>query len=134
MKFIEEFKAFALKGNVMDMAIGVIIGGAFGKIVSSLVNDIIMPPLGWLIGDAKFSELSVVLEEATETTEAVTWNYGMFIQNCVDFLLIALTIFIAIKAVNKMMRKKTEEPAPEAPAEPTTTEKLLAEIRDALKK
>ena len=134
MKFIEEFKAFALKGNVMDMAIGVIIGGAFGKIVSSLVNDIIMPPLGWLIGDAKFSELSVVLEEATETTEAVTWNYGMFIQNCVDFLLIALTIFIAIKAVNKMMRKKEEEPAPEAPAEPTTTEKLLAEIRDALKK
>ena len=134
MKFIEEFKAFALKGNVMDMAIGVIIGGAFGKIVSSLVNDIIMPPLGWLIGDAKFSELSVVLEEATETTEAVTWNYGMFIQNCVDFLLIALTIFIAIKAVNKMMRKKAEEPAPEAPAEPTTTEKLLAEIRDALKK
>ena len=133
MGLVKEFKEFALKGNVMDMAIGVIIGGAFGKIVSSLVSDIIMPPLGWLIGDMKFNELSVVLKEATEEAEAVTWNYGAFIQNCVDFLIIALCIFFIVKAINKLTAKKAEEPAPEAPAEPSAEEKLLTEIRDLLK-
>ncbi len=131
--FVKDFKEFALKGNVMDMAIGVIIGGAFGKIVASLVDDIIMPFVGWLVGGIDLSALKVVVPAAIEGTEPATINYGMFIQTCIDFLIIALSIFLAIKMIAKMSRKHKEEEAA-APAEPSATEKLLAEIRDELKK
>ncbi len=124
MGFIKEFKEFATRGNVMDMAVGVIIGGAFGKIVSSLVDDVIMPLVGTIVGN-NFSELTVEINGATV-------NYGTFIQNIVDFLIIAICIFVMIKAVNKLTRKKAEEPAPEP--EPTKEETLLTEIRDLLKK
>lgn len=140
-KFFQEFKEFAMRGNVVDMAVGVIIGGAFGKIVTSLVNDIIMPGIGVLTGGANFSEFKFVLKQAVVdgTTQdiitpevAITW--GAFVQTVVDFLIIAFCIFLAIKVMNKMMRKKEEEPAPapEAPAGPTQ-EELLTEIRDLLK-
>ena len=137
MKFIEEFKAFALKGNVIDMAIGVIIGGAFGKIVSSLVNDIIMPPIGLLAGGINFKNLCLVIKKAHvdpatgKTIEAITLNYGNFLQTTVDFLLIALFIFLVIKFMNKLKRKKDKTPPP--PAKPTKEEILLTEIRDILK-
>jgi len=121
--FIKEFKEFAVKGNVMDMAVGVIIGGAFGKIVSSLVDDIIMPVIGSLTGGIDFKELAVTVGDANI-------KYGSFIQNIIDFLIIAFCIFMMIKAVNAVTRKKEEEPAP---AEPTAEEKLLTEIRDLLK-
>ena len=132
--FVQEFKEFALKGNVVDMAVGVIIGGAFGKIVSSLVNDIIMPPIGVLTGGVDFKDLKTVLVEATEEAEAVTLNWGMFVQNVIDFLIIAISIFCIIKMMTRLSKKK-EEPAP-APAEPEPTkeEVLLTEIRDLLKK
>ena len=129
-KFIEEFKAFAVKGNAVDMAVGVIIGGAFGKIVSSIVDDIIMPPIGYLIGGVNFSDLKVVLPAIIEGQESATINYGNFIQTLIDFLIIAFCIFLMLKAINKLMPKK-EEPA--APAGPTQ-EELLTEIRDLLKK
>ncbi len=150
MGFLQEFKTFALKGNVVDMAVGVIIGGAFGKIVTSLVNDIIMPPLGNLLGGKNFADLAYTLQErVTEVVdgaevvvqEEVLWKYGSFLQTCVDFLIIAISIFVVIKVINKLtsLRKKEEEAAPEpapAPApepEPTKEEVLLAEIRDLLK-
>ena len=123
--FIEEFKAFALRGNVMDMAVGVIIGGAFGKIVSSLVDDVIMPVIGVLTGGVDFSKLSLMVGDAEV-------KYGMFIQNIIDFLIIAICIFSMIKVMNSISAKKKEEPA--APAEPSNEEKLLSEIRDLLKK
>lgn len=139
MGLLKEFKEFAVKGNVIDLAVGVIIGGAFGKIVSSFVNDVIMPPLGLLIGGVDFKQLKLVLKDETvdaagETVAAVTLNYGMFIQNVVDFTIIAFVIFMAIKGINTLNRKKEEAPAPAAPPEPTHTEKLLEEIRDLLKK
>ncbi len=140
MKIIDEFKAFALRGNMIDMAVGIIIGGAFGKIITSLVNDIIMPPLGLIIGGINFKDLSYVLREAVMDPDgkilqpALTFNYGSFIQNVFDFLLIALAIFMAIKAMNRL-RNKQEEPAPPpAPPLPTNEEKLLTEIRDLLKR
>ena len=141
MAFFKEFKEFALKGNVMDMAVGVIIGGAFGKIVTSFVNDILMPPVGVLLGNTDFSSMKVVLKDAvpaTDTTpaiEAVTWNYGNFIQTCVDFAIMALCIFMMIKMMNRMMKsKEAEAEAAPAPApEPTAEETLLTEIRDLLK-
>ncbi|MBP5381472.1 MAG: large-conductance mechanosensitive channel protein MscL [Bacteroidaceae bacterium] len=139
MGFIKDFKEFALKGNVVDMAVGVIIGGAFGKIVTSIVSNIIMPPIGVLLGGVDFTELKVTLKEAVtegETvTEAVTLNYGQFIQDVVDFLIIALCIFLMIKGITKLTAKK-EEPAPEEPAAPAapTQEELLTEIRDLLAK
>lgn len=141
-KLLKEFKEFAVKGNVMDMAIGVIIGGAFGKIVTSLVNDLLMPLVGALIGNVDFTKLSATLRaprlnEAGEVIgEAVTLNYGNFIQTTVDFLIVALCIFGVIKLVNKAtsMVKKQEEEAPAAAPEPTAEEKLLTEIRDLLKK
>ena len=133
-KFLTEFKEFAMKGNVIDMAVGVIVGGAFGKIVSSLVDNVIMPVIGWMIGGINFSDLKYVITEATETDPEASIGYGLFIQNCVDFLIIAFSIFLAIKAVTKLSRKKEEAPAPEAPAEPSAEEKLLTEIRDLLKK
>ncbi len=132
MSFMSEFKEFALKGNVMDMAIGIIIGGAFGKIVQSLVNDIIMPFVGNLIGGVNFSDLAYTLQEKTETAEAVLINYGSFIQTIIDFLIIALAIFVAIRIMNRLQKAKEEE-AEEAPAAPTQ-EELLTEIRDLLKK
>ena len=142
MGFLNEFKAFALKGNVMDMAVGVIIGGAFGKIVTSLVNDVIMPPIGLIVGGVDFSDLKLtlkqqVLDAAGEVlTPAVTWNYGAFLQQVVDFTILAFCVFMMIKMMNRLtIKKKEEEPAP-APApepEPTKEELLLAEIRDLLK-
>lgn len=133
-KFIDEFKAFALKGNVMDMAVGVIIGGAFSKIVSSLVSDIIMPPLGLLIGGLNFTDLVLTLKPAEEGVAAVTWNYGNFLQTTFDFLIIAMSIFLAIKGINALRKKHEETPAPAAPPAPSAEEKLLTEIRDLLKK
>lgn len=141
MGMLKEFKEFAVKGNVIDLAVGVIIGGAFGKIVASFVNDVIMPPLGLLLGGVDFKDLKIylkdgVLNDAGEVvTDAVTLNYGMFIQNVVDFTIIAFVIFLAIKGINRMKRK--EEAAPEAPAPPpapTKSEILLEEIRDLLKR
>lgn len=139
-KFLNEFKEFAMKGNVMDMAVGVIIGGAFGKIVSSLVNDLLMPLVGALIGNVDFTTLSTTLREAvmdgeTVVKPAVVLNYGNFIQVTVDFLIVAFCIFAVIKAINAM--KKKEEPAPaepEAPAPKPDDVVLLEEIRDLLKK
>jgi large conductance mechanosensitive channel len=137
MSFIQDFKAFALKGNVVDMAVGVIIGGAFGKIVTSVVNNIIMPPIGVLTGGVDFTDLKVILKEAEGEAEAVTLNYGQFIQDVVDFLIIAFCIFLMVKGISALNRKKEEEAAAAAPApapEPSAEEKLLTEIRDLLKK
>ena len=131
MAFLKEFKEFAIKGNVMDMAFGVIIGGAFGKIVSSMVNDILMPPIGALIGNTDFTQLKIVLKKAVEGGEPLTWNYGNFIQQCVDFTILAFCIFMMVKMMNKLIKKKEATPAP-APA-PSKEEQLLAEIRDLLK-
>ena len=142
MGFLQEFKAFALKGNVMDMAVGVIIGGAFGKIVTSLVNDVIMPPIGLVVGGVDFSDLNLPLKQAVTDaagevlTPAVTWNYGAFIQQVVDFAILAFCVFMMIKVMNRLMKKKEEEapaPAPAPEPEPTAEEKLLTEIRDLLK-
>ena len=150
MGFIKDFKAFAMKGNVVDMAVGVIIGGAFGKIVTSVVNDIIMPPIGLLVGGVDFKDLKLILQEGQEeilneagevitpAVAEVTLNYGNFLQQTFDFLIIALSIFIMIKAITKLTEKKKKEeaPAPAAPApapEPSAEEKLLTEIRDLLK-
>jgi large conductance mechanosensitive channel len=141
MGFFKEFKEFALKGNVMDMAIGVIIGGAFGKIVTSLVNDILMPLVGALIGNVNFTTLSATLrapklnEAGDVVAEAVTLNYGNFIQVTIDFLIVALCIFAVIKLINKAtsLVKKPEEEVPAAAPEPSAEEKLLTEIRDLLK-
>lgn len=132
MSLIKEFKEFAVKGNVIDMAVGIIIGGAFGKIVSSFVADVVMPPIGVLLGGVDFAKLSLTVKEATETTEAVKVNYGMFLNTIIDFIIIAFVIFMVIKAMNKMKKKEEEKPA--APPAPTKQEVLLTEIRDLLKK
>ena len=136
-KFINEFKAFAVKGNAVDMAVGVIIGGAFGKIVSSIVNDLIMPPIGWLIGGVNFSDLKITLpaEKIADGIElqAATINYGRFIQNLIDFVIIAFCVFLLVKGINKLANKKQEKPAPTPAPEPSAEEKLLAEIRDLMK-
>lgn len=113
MKLLDEFKAFAIKGNMVDMAVGIIIGAAFGKIVSSLVSDIIMPPIGLLLGGVNFTDLKLVMKSATETDPAVTWNYGNFIQVGIDFLIVAWAVFMIVKGINSM--KKKEEAAPSAP-------------------
>ena len=130
MGFIKEFKEFAMKGNVMDMAVGVIIGGAFGKIVSSLVDDILMPLIGVVTGNIDFTKLQFAFGEGDL---AATLKYGNFIQNTVDFIIVAFCIFLMLKGINKLNRKKEEPAAPEAPKGPTQ-EELLAEIRDLLKK
>jgi len=132
MGMMKEFKEFAMKGNVMDMAIGIIIGSAFGKIIASLVSNVIMPPIGILLGGVDFSSLSIVLKEATETAEAVTLNYGMFINTVVDFTIIAFAIFMVIKGINSAKKKEEEKPA--APPKPSEEVLLLQDIRDALKK
>ncbi|MEM1089331.1 MAG: large-conductance mechanosensitive channel protein MscL [Pseudomonadota bacterium] len=131
MALIKEFKEFALRGNVMDMAVGIIIGAAFGKIVSSLVKDVIMPPIGVAMGGVDFSNLAITIQEATEEAEAVVISYGAFIQTVVDFFIVAAAIFVAVKVMNNLKRK--EEEAPAAPPEPSEEVKLLTEIRDALK-
>ncbi len=137
--FLQDFKDFAMKGNVVDMAVGVIIGGAFGKIVTSIVNNIIMPPVGVLTGGVDFTDLKVTLKEAVVegeevVSEAVTLNYGQFIQDVVDFLIIAFCIFLMVKGIAKLNRKKEEAPAPEPDPKPSNEEVLLTEIRDLLKK
>ncbi len=132
MSMLQEFKEFAIKGNVVDMAVGVIIGGAFGKIVSSLVTDVVMPPIGVLIGGVDFSKLALTLQAATATSPEVVISYGKFIQTVVDFIIIAAVIFMAIKSINSM--KKKAEQAPAAPPAPPPQEVLLTEIRDLLKK
>jgi large conductance mechanosensitive channel len=134
MKIISEFKAFAMKGNAIDMAVGIIIGAAFGKIVSSIVTDIVMPPIGLLVGGVRFSDLKVVMKAATETSPAVTLNYGNFLQVTFDFLIVAFAIFMVIKAMNAAKRKEAAPAAPPAPPAPTKEEILLTEIRDLLKK
>ena len=159
MGFIKEFKAFAIKGNVMDMAVGVIIGGAFGKIVTSLVNDILMPPISALMGNTDFSDLKVDLsairraistasdavvntvtgggEEVAEAVAEVApiyWNYGAFIQQCIDFFILAFCVFLMVKMMNKLVKKEEAKPAAPAPAPaPSKEEVLLTEIRDLLK-
>jgi len=132
MSMIQEFKEFAIKGNVVDMAVGVIIGAAFGKIVSSLVTDVVMPPIGVMVGGVDFSKLSLTLQAATATAPAVVISYGRFIQTVIDFTIIAVVIFMVIKGINKMKRKA--EAAPATPAAPPAQEILLTEIRDLLKK
>lgn len=135
--FLEEFKAFAIRGNVIDMAVGVIIGAAFGKIVSSVVSDFIMPLIGLFIGGVNFTELKWVLKAAEvgadgqETVAAITLNYGNFLQTTFDFLLIAFSVFMLIRVINKLVRKNEEQPA--APASPSKEEQLLTDIRDLLK-
>jgi large conductance mechanosensitive channel len=131
MSIVREFKAFAMKGNMIDMAVGIVIGAAFGKIVASLVADVIMPPIGLLLGGVNFTALKLTLKAATENAEAVTLNYGTFIQTAVDFLIVAWAIFIVVKGINAMKRK--EEAAPSAPPQPSKQEVLLAEIRDLMK-
>lgn len=131
MSLINEFKAFAVRGNVVDMAVGIVIGAAFGKIVSSFVDGVIMPPLGLLIGGVDFSDLAIVLKEAVGEAPAVVLRYGAFIQTVVDFVIIAFAIFMAIKAINHLKRKEAE--APSAPPAPSKEELLLTEIRDLLK-
>lgn len=143
MSFLKEFKEFAMRGNVVDLAVGVIIGGAFGKIVTSVVNDILMPPIGVVLGGVDFKDLKLVIKDAQSAiiengaevqsaAEAVTINYGTFIQSIVDFTIVAFCIFIMIKGINKLKKPEVVE-APAAP-EPTNEEKLLTEIRDLLKK
>lgn len=155
MAFFKEFKEFALKGNVMDMAVGVIIGAAFGKIVSSLVNDILMPPIGALIGNTDFSKLRLDISkirdvtsgamnavgdavgtgggEAAAAAEPIYWNYGAFIQQCIDFAILAFCVFLMVKMMNRLMDKKKPAPAPAPEPVPTEEEKLLTEIRDLLR-
>ena len=130
---MSEFKSFAMRGNVVDMAVGIVIGGAFGKIVSSFVADVLMPPIGLLLGNVDFSDLAVTLRGAAEGVEAVTLRYGVFIQTIVDFVIIAFAIFMVVKAMNSVMKKEEEAAPPPAPPEPSKEEVLLTEIRDALR-
>ena len=137
-KFINEFKEFAVKGNAVDMAVGVIIGGAFGKIVTSIVNDIIMPPIGYLIGGVKFTDLKAELPALNNegvALEPVTINYGNFLQTTFDFIIIAFCVFMLVKGINSLAKKKKkeEEAAPAPPPQPSKEEVLLTEIRDLLK-
>ena len=131
-KFMHEFKEFAMRGNVLDMAVGVILGGAFGKITTSLVNDVFMPLIGTLIGGVDLGKLNIVLKPATDTAEAVTLGIGTFLTTIIDFVLVAFVIFLMIKTINRFHKKKEEDPKPEEPKGPTT-EELLTEIRDLLK-
>jgi large conductance mechanosensitive channel len=136
MGLIKEFKKFAMRGNVVDMAVGIIIGAAFGKIVSSIVNDVIMPPIGLLLGGVNFTDLKIIIKEgstdsAGAVVEAVSLNYGTFLQTVIDFVIIAFVIFMLIRVMNRFKKKEEEKPA-EAPV-PTAQEVLLTEIRDILK-
>ena len=131
MSILKEFKEFAVKGNAVDMAVGIVIGASFGKIIASMVADLIMPPIGVLVGGVDFTKLGITLKEAVGDVPAVTLKYGNFIQTVVDFTIIAFAIFMLVKLINKL--KKQEAAAPVAPPEPTKEELLLTEIRDLLK-
>lgn len=133
MSIIQEFKEFAVKGNVVDMAVGIIIGAAFSKIVTSVVGDVIMPPIGLMIGGVDFTDLVIVLKEATAENPAVTIAYGKFLQTILDFILVALAIFLVIKGINRLKRKEEAKPTPPASPAPGKEELLLMEIRDLLK-
>jgi large conductance mechanosensitive channel len=133
MGMIKEFKEFAVKGNVVDMAVGIIIGAAFGKIVTSVVGDVIMPPIGLLIGGVDFSDLAIVLKEATAEAPAVTIGYGKFIQTVLDFTIVAFAIFMVVKGINRLKRKEEAAPTPPANPAPSKEELLLTEIRDLLR-
>jgi large conductance mechanosensitive channel len=133
MGMLKEFKDFAMRGNVVDLAVAVVIGGAFGKIVTSFVNDVIMPPIGLLLGGVDFSDLKILLKNATEEVEAVTLNYGAFVNTLIDFIIVAFAIFMVIKAINAT-KKKQPAPPPPAPPAPSREETLLTEIRDLLAK
>lgn len=128
MSMLQEFKAFAMRGNVVDMAVGIIVGGAFGKITTSFVGDVLMPPIGLLLGGVDFSDLSITLKDKTADAAAVTLKYGVFINTVLDFLIVAFAIFLVIKAMNSLKRE-----APAAPPAPSKQELLLTEIRDALR-
>ena len=132
MKWLQEFKTFAVRGNVVDMAVGIVIGAAFGKIVSSFVADVIMPPIGLLIGGVDFSKLVITIKKATETTAAVTLNYGNFIQTVIDFTIVAFAIFMLVKAINTL--KRNEAAKPSEPPLPSPEVTLLTDIRDILRK
>lgn len=134
MSMLKEFKEFAMKGNVIDMAVGIIIGAAFGKIVTSVVNDIIMPPIGLLIGGVNFKDLKIVMKEAVGEVPAVSLNYGNFLQVTFDFIIVAFCIFMLIKLMNTARKKDVQAPVPAPPPAPTKEEMLLTEIRDLLKK
>jgi len=131
MSLMSEFKEFAMRGNVVDLAVGIVIGGAFGKIVSSFVADVLMPPIGLMLGGVDFSNLAVTMKDAAGAAPAVLWNYGKFIQSIVDFTIIAFAIFMLVKGMNAL--RKTEEAKPEAPKAPSNEEVLLTQIRDLLK-
>jgi large conductance mechanosensitive channel len=133
MKLVDEFKSFAMKGNVVDMAVGIIIGAAFGKIIASMVSDVLMPPLGLLIGGVNFTDLKLIMKAAVGENPAVTLNYGNFIQVVFDFLIVAFVVFLMIKAMNAAKKKEVAAPPPTPPA-PSKEEALLTEIRDLLKK
>ena len=132
MSMMQEFREFAVKGNALDLAVGVVVGAAFGKIVSSLVNDVIMPPIGLLLGGMDFSSLAITLREKTDAAAAVQLKYGVFINSIIDFVIISFAIFMMVKGIKSLRRQ--EEAAPPPPPEPSNEEKLLAEIRDALLK
>jgi large conductance mechanosensitive channel len=132
MSMMQEFKKFAMRGNVMDMAIGIIIGAAFGKIIASVVSDVIMPPIGLLLGGVDFSSFAWTLKEGAEGVEPVLLKYGVFINTIINFLIIAFAIFMAVKGINSMKKKEEEKPA--APPAPSKEEVLLTEIRDELRK
>lgn len=132
MSFIEEFKSFAVKGNMVDLAVGVVIGGAFGKIVTSIVNDIIMPPIGLLIGGINFKDLKVALSHNVDGSAAATFAYGNFLQTTIEFIIIAFAVFLMIKVLNKLKKKEEEKAAFPPPSDPAVV--LLTEIRDILKK
>lgn len=131
MSFVKEFREFAVKGNVVDMAVGIIIGAAFGKVVSSLVSDVFMPPLGWMIGGVDFSDLAIILPEMIEGKGPVSILYGKFIQTILDFTIVAFAIFMMVKVINRLKKKEAE--APSEPPAPSKEELLLTEIRDLLK-
>ncbi len=132
MSFIQEFKSFAIKGNMVDLAVGVIIGGAFGKIITSIVNDIIMPPIGVLIGGINFKDLKVVLSHNADGSSAAILAYGNFIQTAIEFIIIALAVFVMVRVLNRLRKKEAEKPALSSPPSPEA--RLLTEIRDLLKK
>ncbi len=132
MSMLNEFKAFAMRGNVVDMAVGIVIGSAFGKIVSSFVGDVLMPPIGLLLGGVDFRDLAITIQAAVGEQPAVTINYGVFVQTVVDFVIIAFAIFLVVKAISASRKK--EEAAPAAPPKPSAEELLLTEIRDLLRK
>ncbi|MDD4605901.1 MAG: large-conductance mechanosensitive channel protein MscL [Dysgonamonadaceae bacterium] len=139
MALRQELKEFMLRGNVIDMAVGIVIGGGFSKIVSSFVNDILMPPISLLLGHTKFSNMKIIFKDAVMEgekviTPAISWNIGNFIQTVTDFIIIGVSLFLVIRGINQLRRKKEEEPAPEVKPAPTVQESLLMEIRDLLKK